>query len=629
MNLQRQSILLAALIFISVTCSLAQHVSIGGNKFYVNGNEIFFNGVNTAWQPQSDYSLDFLGRNFDYNWWNNEFQRYVDNHINLARIWIHGAGNYSPSLNGDGLVTGASSSFWSHMDQLVAIAREKQVYIMPTFWSFDMVKDQGSWYYNQYRQIINDPNKTQWYIEYFLIPFLQRYENEPYVMGYDICNEPEHMWRDANCGYLDRNNVVRFVARCAAAINQYSNKPVTVGSMWIIFNSDRYVGWDTYAGNNYSNASLQAQYNSSYAYLDFWSPHWYQWQSSGGPFDTSIGYWLDNGDKPALIGETPGYDVNSGTSNNCCNWNITMANYYKQSYWNGYAGVCAWKNPHENDGYGNFNSIRNGTNDFYANYPNLVYPQGGGGPGGSIANGTYIIRARHSNNALDVDGGPTATGDGANVHQWEYVGGTNQRWTVTGVGDGYYRLTAVHSGKALEVADWYVNDGANVVQRTYSGGANQQWAIESVGGGYYRLINRYSGKALDVSGGTSAIQNGANVHQWGYLSATNQQWQFSNVSASAVSEVEIVEERSTRDENAWPNPFKDEVTIPLVVKQKGRAAVTIYDLTGTVEYSVHYDDIEPGMHHVKWSATKGQGPKMYVVCTEVNGARAWQKIVRK
>ncbi len=349
-------------------------VTIAGSKFQVNGNEIFFNGINTAWQPQSDWSLDFLGKNFNYTWWNNEFQRYQDNHINLARIWIHGSGNSSPSLNGDGLVTGASAQFWQDMDDLVAIASSKGIYIMPTFWSFDMVKDEGSWYYNQFRDIITDQNKTQWYIEYFLIPFLQRYENEPYVMGYDICNEPEHMWRDANCGYLPRDHVVRFVAMCAAAINTYSAKPVTVGSMWIIFNSDRYSGWDSYGGNNYSNASLQAQYNNPNAYLDFWSPHWYQWQSSSGPFETSIGYWLDNGARPVLIGETPGYNVTPSTHSNCCGWNITLANYYKQSYWNGYAGVCAWKNPHEDDGYGAFATITPGTNDFHYHYPHLVYP---------------------------------------------------------------------------------------------------------------------------------------------------------------------------------------------------------------------------------------------------------------
>lgn len=620
----KQFAMVGVFILTSIYCN-AQYVSIGGNKFYVNGQEIFFNGVNTAWQRQSDYSLDFLGRNFDYNWWNTELQRYVDNRINLARIWIHGAGNYSPSLNGDGMVTGASSAFWSHMDQLVALAREKKIYIMPTFWSFDMVKDQGSWYYNQYRQIINDPNKTQWYIDYFLKPFLQRYENEPYVMGYDICNEPEHMWRDANCGYLNRNNVVRFVAMCAAAINQNSSKPVTLGSMWIIFNSNKYSGWDQYAGNNYSNASLQQQYNNSNANLDFWSPHWYQWQSSSGPFETSVGYWMDNGDKPTLIGETPGYDVNSSTANNCCNWNISMANYYLQSYWNGYAGVCAWKNPHENDGYGSFNGIANGTNAFYNQYPQLVYPQSGTTPG-IVSGATYRLMARHSNKALDVNGGSTATGDGANVHQWEYVSGTNQRWTVTSVGGGYYRLNAVHSGKALEVQNWYVNNGANVAQNTYNGGANQQWLIESVGGGYYRVINRYSGKALDVSGGATATQNGANVHQWDYLGGTNQQWQFVQVGTSgrdaSTEEVILTEETVI---NSYPNPFNEELTIPVNMDKEGKASFKILSLSGSVVFEKELH-LPKGLHLEKWRPVNDTHG-LFLVRTEANGKIRNEKIL--
>ncbi|GHE44758.1 glycoside hydrolase 5 family protein [Sphingobacterium griseoflavum] len=353
--------------------SITQAVTISGNKFYLGSKQIFFNGVNTAWQKQNDYTLDYLGRNFDYNWWNAEFQRYKDNKINLARIWIHGSGSHSPSLNGDGLVTGATVQFWSDMDQLVQIAKSKGVYLLVTFWSFDMVKNSSS-KHNQYRQIINDVNKTQWYTEYFLVPFLQRYEHEPTIMGYDICNEPEHMWRDADCGYLQKNNVVRFVAWCAAKINEFSIKPVTVGAMWIIFNSDRYASWDPHGGNNYSPAKLQMQYNNTHAYLDFYSPHWYQWQSSGAPFTTTVGYWLDNGDRPVLIGETPGYNINASSYNNAGNWNITLANYYKQSYWNGYAGVCAWKNPWENDNYGNFDAIKVATNDFHYHYPSLVYP---------------------------------------------------------------------------------------------------------------------------------------------------------------------------------------------------------------------------------------------------------------
>lgn len=349
-------------------------VTISGNKFYAYGKQIFFNGINTAWQWNNDYRLDFLGRNYNHQWWQEEFSRYEQNNINLARIWVHGGGNTSPSLNGDGLVTGATSQFWTDMDKLVALSRERQIYIMPTFWSFDMViNNYNAIRWSQFRQIINDENKTKWYCEYFLVPFVKRYNDEPYVMGYDICNEIEHMWRDASCGNLSRDNVIRFIAICASYIHKHTNKPVTSGSMWIICNSNKYNSWtwaDTYAGNNYSEASLRARYNDLDAFLDFYSPHWYQWQSSGAFFNKTIGEWMDDGYKAVVIGETPGYNVNES------GWNMTLANAYLNAYWNGYSGVCAWKSPWENDGYGTFAGITPATNNFYQNYPQIVYPNG-------------------------------------------------------------------------------------------------------------------------------------------------------------------------------------------------------------------------------------------------------------
>ncbi len=56
--------------------------------------------------------------------------------------------------------------------------------------------------------------------------------------------------------------------------------------------------------------------------------------------------------------------------------------------------------------------------------------------------GTYKITARHSGKALDVNGGPGATADGANVHQWGYVGGTSQQWKLDQLSRATSRLAA-------------------------------------------------------------------------------------------------------------------------------------------------------------------------------------------
>lgn len=363
---------------LSVTISSLPALTISGNKFYTNGKQIFFNGINTAWQKESDYSIDYLDRNYDPNYWNSEFTRYNQNHINLARIWLNGSGAYAPGFDANGYVLSPDATYLSNLDGLIQKAVDWNSYIMPTLMSFDMAKDSKA---TQFRNMITDVNKANSYINNYLIPIVKRYNNVNNILGYDLCNEPEHFWRDANCGPLNRDAVVKFFAMCAAAVHKNSSKFVTIGSMWIVYNSDRYIGFNTgggntaYTGNNWSNTSLQARYNDAAAYMDFWSTHWYEWQGgSSGPFATSIGYWYENGNKPAVIGETYGGDVNSSTYNNTGNYNITMANYYIQSYQQGYAGVCGWKNPWENDNYGTFNGIANGTNAFYAAYPSLVNP---------------------------------------------------------------------------------------------------------------------------------------------------------------------------------------------------------------------------------------------------------------
>ncbi len=141
--------------------------------------------------------------------------------------------------------------------------------------------------------------------------------------------------------------------------------------------------------------------------------------------------------------------------------------------------------------------------------------------------GTYKITARHSGKALDVANSSTA--DGGNVQQWTANGSTAQQWVVTATTDGHYKLENKGSNKALEVSNNSLADGGNVQQWTYVGSNSQQWKIEATTDGFHRLINRNSGKALDVAGVSTA--DGANVHQWTYGGGGNQQWKLELLSA--------------------------------------------------------------------------------------------------
>ncbi|QUF04656.1 RICIN domain-containing protein [Actinosynnema pretiosum subsp. pretiosum] len=131
----------------------------------------------------------------------------------------------------------------------------------------------------------------------------------------------------------------------------------------------------------------------------------------------------------------------------------------------------------------------------------------------------YRVDNRNSGRSLDVVSASTA--DNAEVKQWAWNGGDNQRWEFRDTGDGYSRIVNRNSGKCLDVAGASTADGANVIQYACGSGANQQWQWQA-SGSHFRIVARHSGKCLDVVG--SGLQDGADVQQLTCGSGANQQW---------------------------------------------------------------------------------------------------------
>ena len=353
-------------ILLCATFSLnAQEVTISGNKFTVDNSEIWFNGINTPWH----LFVDFGRSDFNPTWWSDEFARYKDNHINLARVWIHMSGEVSPDIDATGHVSGTSSLFWDHMDHLMDVAEANQVYVLPALFSFDITKN-GYKTTAQWRAHIKSEANIQSYIDNVLIPLVQRYDNRPYLLAWEICNEPEWMFENSEHGPQAFTDVQKWHAMLAAAIHENSSKMVTTGSAAPKWNSPIYDSWGEYEGNMFSDEALSATINNANAYLDFYQYHWYPWQSQymQSPFTkTTAEYQVD--DRPVIVGESEGNDV--------CDQYVcqTVTEMYESAYTNGFDGVAAWKTP-QNDGHGTFENIAVATNEFYNNHPNLVYPTG-------------------------------------------------------------------------------------------------------------------------------------------------------------------------------------------------------------------------------------------------------------
>ena len=131
----------------------------------------------------------------------------------------------------------------------------------------------------------------------------------------------------------------------------------------------------------------------------------------------------------------------------------------------------------------------------------------------------YRVIARHSGKVMDVIGASTA--NNAEVKQWTYNGGNNQKWQFQDAGGGYVRLVNANSGRCLDVANASTADGANIIQYTCGTGTNQQWQWQATGS-YFRLVARHSGKCLDVV--SSGTADGTDIQQYTCGTGNNQQW---------------------------------------------------------------------------------------------------------
>lgn len=185
-------------------------------------------------------------------------------------------------------------------------------------------------------------------------------------------------------------------------------------------------------------------------------------------------------------------------------------------------------------------------------------------PPAGLGNGVYRITARHSGKALDVAGSSQA--DGANVAQYTYGGGNNQKWTVRNEG-GTYSIRAVHSGKALDLN----TTNSDINQWTYSGNTNQKWRIESVGSGYYRIVSTSSGQCIDVVGNSTA--DGAQINQYPCNGANNQSFQFSYLSSARLAAEESTESAPA---TVYPNPSSD----VFMLQKAGNFTYSIHDVLG-------------------------------------------------
>lgn len=226
----------------------------------------------------------------------------------------------------------------------------------------------------------------------------------------------------------------------------------------------------------------------------------------------------------------------------------------------------------------------------------------------------YRVQSRSSGLALTVPAG--AGTDGTSLQQRTNAEQPWQKWRFTPDGS-YYRIAAVHSQKAIQVANSSTADNALLEQWTYWGGGHQQWTATRNAEGFFTLSNRNSGKAMTVQGASTA--DGAGITQQTLGTGTNQQWTLAETTCPTGARLAAAEPGSGTSFLLYPNPAADHVLIDLSRAQGQPVHLKVHNLLGVslqetyleaapaVPYRFRTDQLPNGLYLMQVRPT-GQAP---------------------
>ncbi|RCH56321.1 hypothetical protein DJ568_00200 [Mucilaginibacter hurinus] len=107
--------------------------------------------------------------------------------------------------------------------------------------------------------------------------------------------------------------------------------------------------------------------------------------------------------------------------------------------------------------------------------------------------------------------------NGGFIELADYNGASHQKWRITFVGDGYYKIMNLGSGKVLQAYD---NDGTQlVIQNSANNSDAQLWRISPVSGKLYKALSKSTGLAISANtNGPSLLEpyTGKPSQLWGY-----------------------------------------------------------------------------------------------------------------
>ncbi len=251
------------------------------------------------------------------------------------------------------------------------------------------------------------------------------------------------------------------------------------------------------------------------------------------PIDDNVRQILENGTYKIASSADKKYvlDVSGPSKENCANiqlftkWN-TEAQVFKINYLgNGFYSIISLYSGKSLDVSGgkNYNGVnvqQYETNNTDAQIWKIVEND----------DGTYSILSKCNGLYIDINGGNI--NKNVNIQMYEKNNSNAQKFTFVKyidnkqmIDDGLYKISSsTNKGYVLDVSGPSKENGTNIQLFTSWDTSAQRFEVTYLGEEYYKIISLYSGKSLDVAGGKK--YNGVNVQQYETNNTDAQIWKI-------------------------------------------------------------------------------------------------------
>ena len=452
------------------------------DRINYNGQKLFLSGANLAWL---NFARDIGPGEHNFNSFADIFLSMHDQGGNALRWWLHTNGTVTPEFNSSGFVTGPGSSTISDIRKVLDLAWEREIGVILTLWSFDMLRSTNNInVLNRNTLLLTDTTYTKAYINNSLIPMIDSLKGHPAIIAWEIFNEPEGMSSEFGWSGINRvsmSAIQRFINLCAGAIHRTDpNAKVTSGAAGfstltdvvviakigtelaqlssadkkemeeVFFQKYRlplkadeiiqhFKNVESMANfNYYSDSRLIASGNDKDGTLDFFSVHYYSWAGTLSPFVRSATFW--NLDKPTVVAEF------YMTANN----NVPKEYLFSTLYSNGYAGALPWS--WTDNAVTKVEDMLAGMKFMWDNYRSAVDVNGIGGDWPTVSITSPLNDAIFPDNAQVKIDATAADKDGTVTSVTFYANDTLKiaeiktepyTYTWTNIKPGIYSLTAI------------------------------------------------------------------------------------------------------------------------------------------------------------------------------------------